>query len=76
MMIQTITQQALAPMVETCAATPETVVAPEGSELAARLRSTGWIARSGWLSQAPGRPAIWLVRFERPALAGNAAFAA
>ncbi len=41
------------------------IIAPETSELAQRLRSSGWIARAGWLNHAPsGR--IWLVRFESP----------
>jgi hypothetical protein len=47
-------------------ADPRAIVAAEGSELAAQLRSNGWIARSGWRSHAAGRPAIWLVRFESP----------
>jgi len=48
------------------ATAPAAIVAEEGSELASRMRSNGWIARSGWRSHATGRPAIWLVRFECP----------
>jgi hypothetical protein len=48
------------------ATAPAAIVAEEGSELASQLRSTGWVARSGWRSHAAGRPAIWLVRFESP----------
>ena len=47
-------------------ADPRVIVAPEGSALASRLRSSGWIARSGWRSHAAGRPPVWLVRFESP----------
>jgi hypothetical protein len=42
---------------------PRVIVAAEGSELAARLRASGWVARSGWRSHAAGRTPIWLVRF-------------
>ncbi|MGH9176872.1 MAG: hypothetical protein ACRD1H_21060 [Vicinamibacterales bacterium] len=77
MMIQTIARHTLAPTadprVAIRAAAPEVIVAPEGSELASRLRATGWVARSGWRSHSAGRPAIWLVRFECPAPAGNVA---
>jgi len=70
MMIQPMTRQTPAPTsdlyVVTRAAAPEAIVAREGSELASRLRCTGWVARSGWRSHAAGRPAIWLVRFEFP----------
>jgi hypothetical protein len=41
------------------------IIAPETSEQAQRLRSSGWIARAGWLSHASDIP-IWLVRFELP----------
>ncbi|HEX5165469.1 MAG TPA: hypothetical protein VFV93_08750 [Thermomicrobiales bacterium] len=69
MMIQTVTHPACASA--TCPpvdhiSTPHTVVAAEGSELAARLRSNGWIARAGWRRYTAGRPAAWLVRFECP----------
>jgi len=41
------------------------IITPETSALAQRLRSSGWVARAGWLSRAPcGR--VWLVRFESP----------
>lgn len=70
MTIQTLFQPAFAPAnrqpVADRTADPRAIVAAEGSELAARLRSSGWIARSGWRSHAAGRPAIWLVRFELP----------
>jgi hypothetical protein len=43
------------------------IVAREHSELARHLRSSGWLARSGWRSTAPGLRPAWLVRFESPA---------
>jgi hypothetical protein len=45
------------------------IVASETSELAQRLRSSGWVARAGWLSHAPGGR-VWLVRFESPSKPG------
>jgi hypothetical protein len=70
MTIQTLFQPANAPVNCTLVANrttdPRAIVAAEGSELAARLRSNGWVARSGWRSHAAGRSAIWLVRFEFP----------
>jgi hypothetical protein len=70
MRIQTLTWQTLArvgqPRFEHDTGTTDAIVAPEGSELAGRLRSTGWVARSGWRTNTPGRPPVWLVRFERP----------
>ncbi|HYI14260.1 MAG TPA: hypothetical protein VEX37_02640 [Thermomicrobiales bacterium] len=70
MTIQTLFQPANAPVNCTLVANrttdPRAIVAAEGSELAARLRSSGWIARSGWRSHAAGRSSIWLVRFECP----------
>ena len=70
MTIQTLLQPAYAPvnrpLVANRTADPRVIVAPEGSDLAAQLRSSGWIARSGWRRHAAGRPAIWLVRFESP----------
>ncbi len=44
---------------------PESIVAPQRSELAHRLRSSGWVERSGWLSRTPDGH-VWLVRFEFP----------
>jgi hypothetical protein len=70
MTIQTLFQPAFTPvnrpLVANRTADPRAIVAAEGSELASQLRSSGWIARSGWRSHAAGRPAIWLVRFEFP----------
>ena len=70
MTIQTLFQPAFAPanrpLVANRTADPRAIVAAEGSELAAQLRSSGWIARSGWRSHAAGRAPIWLVRFEYP----------
>jgi hypothetical protein len=70
MTIHILPRPATAPMFATGIAPRTTgsriIVAPEGSDLASRLRSTGWIARAGWRSHAAGRPAIWLVRFESP----------
>ncbi len=69
MRVQTITRETLAKMCEqqmtTRPAPTDAIIAPEGSELADRLRSRGWVARSGWRSRQAGRPAVWLVRFER-----------
>jgi hypothetical protein len=69
MRVQTITRETLARMNEqqlTTRTTPtDAIIAPEGSELANRLRSRGWVARSGWRSRQAGRSAVWLVRFER-----------
>jgi hypothetical protein len=71
MTIQTLFQPAYAPancpLVANRTADPRVIVAPEGSELASQLRSSGWIARSGWRSHAAGRLTVWLVRFECPA---------
>jgi hypothetical protein len=71
MTIQTLAQPAYAPanrpLVAARTADPRVIVAPEGSELASQLRSSGWIARSGWRSHAAGRSSTWLVRFESPA---------
>ncbi len=70
MTIQTLFQPASAPanrpLVANRTADPRAIVAPEGSDLASQLRSSGWIARSGWRSHAAGRASIWLVRFESP----------
>jgi hypothetical protein len=70
MTIQTLPQSTYAPanrpLVANRTADPRVIVAPEGSELATQLRSSGWIARSGWRSHAAGRTSIWLVRFECP----------
>jgi len=70
MRIQTLTRETLARMgdqqLAMHAAPTPSIVAPEGSELAARLRSRGWVARSGWRSRQAGRPPVWLVRFEHP----------
>jgi len=41
------------------------IIALEASELAKRLRVSGWVARAGRLSNSP-RGRVWLVRFERP----------
>ena len=79
MTIQTLSQPACVPanqpLVATRTADPRVIVAPEGSELAFQLRSSGWIARSGWRSHAAGRPAIWLVRFESPSASPEVAAA-
>jgi hypothetical protein len=78
MTIQTITQPAHASANRSSvdrSSTPCTVVAAEGSDLAARLRSNGWIARAGWRRHIAGRPAIWLVRFESPFASDEAAVA-
>jgi hypothetical protein len=78
MMIQTITQPAHASanrLPVDHISTPCSVVAAEGTDLADRLRSDGWIARAGWRRHIAGRPAIWLVRFECP-LASREAVAA
>jgi hypothetical protein len=41
------------------------IVAVETTELARRLRSSGWVARAGWISCTPcGR--VWNIRFESP----------
>ena len=70
MAIKTLSQPACIPanhpLVANRTAGPRVIVAPEGSELASELRSSGWVARSGWRSYASGRPAIWFVRFESP----------
>jgi hypothetical protein len=69
MRVQTITRETLTKMTEQQLTTRTTltdaIIAPEGSELANRLRSRGWVARSGWRSRQAGHPAVWLVRFER-----------
>lgn len=68
--VKTITRETLARMSEqhlTTRTTPtDAIIALEGSELANRLRSRGWVARSGWRSRAVGRPPVWFVRFEQP----------
>lgn len=72
MQVQTQTRETLARMRDrhqhyAMSTTPtHAIVAPEGSELASRLRSRGWVARSGWRSRQAGRPPVWLVRFEYP----------
>jgi len=72
MPVQTLTRETLARMSDqhqhyAMSATPtHAIVASEGSELASRLRSRGWVARSGWRSRVAGRPPVWLVRFEQP----------
>ena len=69
MTIQTLTYPAHTPANYPLVAnrtTPRVIIATEGSALASRLRSTGWIARSGWRSHAAGRKPEWLVRFESP----------
>ena len=69
MRVQTITRETLAKMTEqqltTRATSTDAIIAPEGSGLASRLRSRGWVARSGWRSRPAGRSPVWLVRFER-----------
>jgi len=47
------------------------IIAAEGSDLAHSLSSGGWVARSGWRSLQPGRPSVWLVRFERSSSASQ-----
>lgn len=70
MRVQTLTRETLARMgnhqLATSACPAHAIVAPEGSELANRLRSRGWVARSGWRSRRSGRQPVWLVRFEQP----------
>ncbi len=70
MRVKTITRETLAMMNEqqlTARTTPtDAIIAPEGSELASRLRSRGWVARSGWRRRQTGGTAVWLVRFEEP----------
>jgi hypothetical protein len=70
MTIQTLFQEVYTPanrsLVANRTTDPRVIVAAEGSELAARLRASGWVARSGWRSNAAGRAPIWLVRFESP----------
>lgn len=59
--------------VETLEAPPlRAIVAREGSELAARLRAGGWVARAGWraLDSDPARP-VWFARFECPSEDGT-----
>lgn len=47
------------------------MIAREGSELAQRLRASGWVARAGWRSSdATGRP-VWHLRFEQPTTTFN-----
>jgi hypothetical protein len=68
MRVQTITRETLTKMAEqptTRTIPTDAIIATEGSELANRLRSRGWVARSGWRSRQAGRSAVWLVRFER-----------
>ncbi|HYI15123.1 MAG TPA: hypothetical protein VEX37_07010 [Thermomicrobiales bacterium] len=70
MRVKTITRETLARMTDqplmTRTTPTDSIIAPEGSELASRLRSRGWVARSGWRSRSAGRPPVWLVRFEQP----------
>ena len=72
MPIQTLTRETLVRMNDqhhqyaTSATAPHAIVAAEGSDLASRLRSRGWVARAGWRSRQAGRPSVWLVRFESP----------
>jgi hypothetical protein len=47
-------------------AAPEVVVAREGSELAARLRSHGWTVRGGWRATDQRDQLVWYVRYEAP----------
>ncbi len=42
------------------------IVAREGAELAAVLRSKGWHARAGWKTLDADGNAVWFVRFECP----------
>jgi|GEM_PF-3800108 len=69
MRVQTLTRETLTKMTEqhvpTRATPTDAIIAPEGSELARNLRARGWVARSGWCRRQPGRPSVWLVRFER-----------
>ena len=70
MQVQTLTRETLARIgnqqIATSASPTPAIIAPEGSELANRLRSRGWVARSGWRSRGSGRQSVWLVRFEQP----------
>jgi hypothetical protein len=50
---------------------PISIVARESSELASRLRSQGWIARSGWRSTSRDNQRDWLIRFEHPAVSSS-----
>lgn len=43
------------------------MIAREGSELAQRLRDSGWVARAGWRSSDASGRAVWHLRFEQPA---------
>jgi hypothetical protein len=45
---------------------PRTIVAREGTELAAALRAGGWQARAGWRSSDHAGEPAWQIRFERP----------
>jgi hypothetical protein len=40
------------------------IVARDGSELAQRLRATGWTARVGWRTVTESGDTVWFVRFE------------
>jgi hypothetical protein len=79
MTIQTLLQPALRTtnglLAVEHATVPRVIVAAEGSELADRLRASGWVARAGWRRHAAGRSPIWLVRFEYP-LTSSEVFAA
>lgn len=70
MTFQTLFQEAYAPanrpLVANRTTDPRVIVAAEGSELANRLRASGWVARAGWRRHAAGHSPIWLVRFEYP----------
>lgn len=45
---------------------PSVLVVRERSDLAARLRASGWRARGGWRATASGTDNVWYVRFEAP----------
>jgi hypothetical protein len=43
---------------------PRVIVAREGTELAATLRATGWVARAGWRTTSEDGQSVWHLRFE------------
>lgn len=43
---------------------PRVIVAREGTELAATLRATGWVARAGWRTMTNEGQSVWHLRFE------------
>jgi hypothetical protein len=45
---------------------PRSLIAREGSELAAALRAGGWRASAGWRSTTDDGEEAWQIRFERP----------